>query len=483
MAKSDHFDSRNDPDAPGAVAPTIQPACLFQPFPTALLPEPLERFVVETADAICCDPAMIALPMLSTIATSIGMTREIVLLKTWREPSVIWTCLVADAGGKKSPAHEKAIAPLQAIQDHAFAIHGYAMDDHKQKRKEYDALSKKDQAKAAEPEPPCCLRYVTNNSTIEALAAILCENPRGVLMQHDELSVWFKGFGEYKGGKGSDLPTWLQIQRAGAMTVDRKTGIRTIHIPRAAVSVCGTIQPETLERILTPEYFECGMAGRILFAKPPERALTRDVNDVSDETIDGYNRVIANLIRIPLNIDDIGVCKPVGVHLTPEAKERFLDFRMDIDARKRDAGSNKVKAMLAKIEAYAARLTLILALAENPDTTLIDVDELERGIALAEWFSNESLRLYAEFSLSDEARELQKLVDIVAQLGGRVTARDLCQRGDRFRPVDKAKGALLRLVEAGLGRWEDQPPGPQGGRPTTYFVLAIDGDESDDEPF
>ncbi|MEZ6084805.1 MAG: DUF3987 domain-containing protein [Phycisphaerae bacterium] len=81
------------------------------------------------------------------------------------------------------------------------------------------------------------------------LAAILCENPRGVLMQHDELSVWFKGFGECWGGKGSDLPTWLQIQRAGAMTVDRKTGIRTIHIPRAAVSVCGTIQPETLERI------------------------------------------------------------------------------------------------------------------------------------------------------------------------------------------------------------------------------------------
>ncbi|MEZ6084804.1 MAG: hypothetical protein R3E58_12950 [Phycisphaerae bacterium] len=32
---------------------------------------------------------MIALPMLSTIATSIGMTREIVLLKTWREPSVM----------------------------------------------------------------------------------------------------------------------------------------------------------------------------------------------------------------------------------------------------------------------------------------------------------------------------------------------------------------------------------------------------------
>ncbi len=483
MAKSDHYDSRNDPDAPGAVTQTINPTHRWQPFPTVLLPEPLERFVVDTSDAICCDPAMIVLPMLSTIAASIGMAREIVLFKSWREPSVIWACVVADAGGKKSPAHDKAIAPLQAIQDHAFAVHDYGMEDFKQKRKEYDALPKKDQAKTAEPEPPCCLRYVTNNSTIEALAAILCENPRGVLMQHDELSAWFKGFGEYKGGKGSDLPTWLQIQRAGAMTVDRKTGIRVTHIPRAAVCVTGTIQPETLDRILTPEYFECGMAGRILFAKPPERALTRDVTDVSDGTIDGYNRLIANLTRIPLTIDDIGVCKPVGVHLTPEARERFLDFRMDIDARKRDAESNKIKAMLAKSEAYAARLTLILALAENPDATFVDLDELERGIALAEWFSNESIRLYAEFSLNEEARELQKLVDIVAQMGGRVTARDLCNRSKRFRPTEKATGALLRLVEARLGYWVDQPPGPQGGRPTTYFVLATDDDESDDEPF
>jgi hypothetical protein len=77
------------------------------------------------------------------------------------------------------------------------------------------------------------------------------------------LDYTLTGFNQYKPKGGSDAASWLELHRAGTIIVDRKTGIpRTIYVPRAAVSVCGTVQPGTLRRRLTREFFEAGLPAR-----------------------------------------------------------------------------------------------------------------------------------------------------------------------------------------------------------------------------
>ena len=49
-----------------------------------------------------------------------------------------------------------------------------------------------------EPERPVRSRCLVQDATIEALAPVLNENPRGVLLARDELSGWLAGFANEK---------------------------------------------------------------------------------------------------------------------------------------------------------------------------------------------------------------------------------------------------------------------------------------------
>lgn len=81
-----------------------------------MLPEPIRTFVLQGAAALDCDPAYLALPALSGVASLIGNSRVIRLKRTWNEVAVIWTCVVADSGTLKSPAVSAVLNPLYKLQ-------------------------------------------------------------------------------------------------------------------------------------------------------------------------------------------------------------------------------------------------------------------------------------------------------------------------------------------------------------------------------
>ena len=97
---------------PGARAAPVH----YTPFPTAALPDPIRAYVEQAAAAIGCDPAYVALPALAVAAAAIGATRVVRLRHDWTEPAVLWLAAIGDSGTLKSPAHEKAVAPLRRVQ-------------------------------------------------------------------------------------------------------------------------------------------------------------------------------------------------------------------------------------------------------------------------------------------------------------------------------------------------------------------------------
>ena len=68
---------------PGSVAVASD----WRPFPVYVLPEPVRSFVVEGAEAMGCDPAYIALPVLACTAAAIGTTRR-VHKRAWAEAAM-----------------------------------------------------------------------------------------------------------------------------------------------------------------------------------------------------------------------------------------------------------------------------------------------------------------------------------------------------------------------------------------------------------
>src|SRR5262249_40798065 len=88
-----------------------------QPFPGDALPEPIREYVRQGSLALGCDPAYLALPALTTVASAIGNTRTLRLKKGWDEPCIIWSAIVGESGTLKTPAFKHAVRHLYAVQE------------------------------------------------------------------------------------------------------------------------------------------------------------------------------------------------------------------------------------------------------------------------------------------------------------------------------------------------------------------------------
>src|SRR5262249_50060623 len=154
-------------------------------------------------------------------------------------------------------------------------------------------------------EEPVLRRVVCSDTTIEKLAEILEDNPRGTLVARDELAGWLGSFSRYKGKQGgTDLPNWLEMYRAGTVIVDRKTAERrTLFISRAAVSITGGIQPGVLARALTPEFLDAGLAARLLMALPPKQPKRWSDDEVDLEVEQAYQDALEKLLALEFDLD------------------------------------------------------------------------------------------------------------------------------------------------------------------------------------
>lgn len=465
----------------------------WKPFAVHALPEPVRSFVTQVAMALGCDPAFVALPTLATLAASIGNSHVIRLKSTWPEPSVLWTSVVSESGSLKSPAQDFAVAPLQRRQSEAFQRHKEQEPDIEAARQRHKVeLDKWRKSGGAGDPPPAprakgAERFIVDDVTVEAVALRLQDAPRGLLLCRDELSGWLKSFDAYRQGRGGDEAQWLRMHGARPLTVDRKTGEHgTIHVPHAAVSITGGVQPGVLQSILGREHFESGLVARFLLAHPPRRT-KRWTNAVVDpELIDAYDTLVGRLLELCNCDDDAQSIEPIVVNLSPEALKLWISF-YDRHAKRQGEASGDEAAMLAKIEGAAARLALVIYSVRSVGDeaaslgVYVDADSVRAGIEIAEWFADEDERVYEEFRQSPQERQRQELVDWIERRRGRVTVRELTQGPRKFRGETKAaRAALDELVREGLGRWEDAPARDQGGRPTEYFVLApVDPRESD----
>lgn len=422
----------------------------WTPFPTDLLPPHLRSFTKAQAAALGCDEAMIGPATLVVCAAAIGNSLRIELKNTWQEPSTLWLAAIASSGMLKSPAISAAISPVSSLEIDCKDEYEGRMYLYEQEMEEYKSKSKKELTE--EPVEPTRRRLRVSDTTIESLAVVHAENPRGLLLARDELSGWVGSFDTYKRG-GSDMQSWIEMYDGKLLQIDRKTSnppVLDIRYP--AVSVLGTVQPRVYADKLTEAHFVSGFLPRQLLVAPPEQLRRWTEADVSREVKEAYHRQVRSLYEIPFDR------KPGRIGMTAEAKSIFVDFVNANGGMIANIQGSVLRSVFSKIEAIAARLALILHVCDNPKESPGDVSghAMERAVLLAKWFRNESVRIYDLFGFEEQS--LSKDERLVRDLPDRFTWKDVADhKGIEKSGAFKTVRALVSngLVEDdGHGYWK-----------------------------
>ncbi len=477
--------------ADAAEAIELELPCLavepYKPFPVDALPEPVRGFVSVGAKAIGCDTSFIALPLLSALGSAIGNARRIELKRGWDEPAIVWTAIVGDSGTMKSPALELALRPVRKRQKDEMRNHEKVMEEYEIELQRYERdfaqwrRGKSDADPPVKPEQPVADRCWCDDTTVEALAVLLRDQWRGLLVVRDELAGWIGGFDRYTQGSGADVAKWLEMFGGRSIVVDRKTS-GTLYVPRAAVSVAGGIQPETLRRSLGKQHFQNGLAARLLFASPPRLVKRWTEDEISPIAEAALEAVFDRLFRLEPQYDRDGEPQPIIVKLTPKAKAAWVEF-FNVHAEQQAELSADLSAAWSKLEGYVARMALVVHMVRCvasddsvADPNFVDEVSIVSGVELSRWFGYEAKRVYAMLGESEEDTYLRRFVETIRRKGGTMTARELMRSSSRYKTAKDAEEALGELVAEGLAKWEDRPTKKTGGCPTRQIRLTDNTD-------
>ena len=199
--------------------------------------------------------------------------------------------------------------------------------------------------------------------------------------------------------------------------MDRKTGRRIIHVPRASVCIAGGVQPKALAAALIgryqpqdgasegmskpdKEHFDNGLAARLLFAMPPRRPKRWTEDELPAGTEAALEALVGRLLALGMVEDEKGQPQPVDISLSPLGKQAWIAF-YNAHAVEQAEMTGELAAAWSKLEGYSARFALLVHLirAESSDTTLADVGAVDEqsiaaGVALSRWFGDEAARVY-----------------------------------------------------------------------------------------
>lgn len=387
------------------------------PFPVDALPVSMMTFCLETARSLEVEPEMVIVPALVCAGAAIGNSRCLQLKADYRESALLWAAVVARPGSVKTAAVLAAADPLRQHERKLDAENEYARRAFDKDLANWAEARPKDRQDLGltKPDDPISKRAVIRSSTMEELAYILHDNPRGLLMLQDEMSGWVASMNQYK-SKGDDRQNFLSIWSSVEMSVDRRgTHGHPLRVWRPFVSVTGGIQPDML-RLLRPEKgLDDGFIDRILFAWPSQRVRRWTEATVDEYVRTQYGTTTMRLLSLLPEVDQFGFERPSNVQLSETGRYAWVDLYNRHHAEMASADfDQRAHGAFAKLDAYAARLTLILHLwrraADEASDDEVDVESVENAWRIADYFKSGVRKVYGQMEETSTDRLVTSVI-------------------------------------------------------------------------
>lgn len=363
---------------------------LGNPFPLDVLPKKM-RDIVTAANTVLGFPKdYLAMSMLTAMSAAIGNTHKVEHMDGWQEYCILFVALVGRPGANKSHPLSFAMQPLIDFDAEQSAIFNEAM-------KRYGAameLPPKERAANGydtNPTEPRRIRFTMQDVTLEAVHRILSENPRGLCLYADELAAWFKNFNRYNNGSESEF--WMSVFNHKVAMSDRKSSQSGVFISNPFLCVIGTIQPKVLGELAAGNRNANGFMERFLFVVPDDQSKVKWSSERKTPSFDivaAWREIISKLTDIVPATDTNGNVIPENVLFAPEAFDRLVKWQNDYTDKCNAEESDTQTAIASKLEIYAVRFCLLLALVDwatgAKKKKAIDTATVERSIRLTEYF-------------------------------------------------------------------------------------------------
>ena len=424
-------------------------------FPLAAFPEPVRQFCEQIALAKQCPVDFGAVGCLVVAGSMIGASRDLHISNNWYEQPTFYSVIVADPGSRKTPALRIVMQPVQEAQ-------ALAAEDYKRRRRAHAiaAEAHKHQCRTAHrsgalpgeaPQLDPMRHLYVGDTTVEALACILEQCPRGVLVFRDELTAWVRGMDQYKGGRGTDRQFYLSGWSGEPVKVDRKSVVdNPLFIERPYLSVLGSIQPDMIRELEDKAGRDDGFLHRILFSFPRPYPPQHWGNGVEiDEQ--PWRNLINNLLSLPAP-DDSNLASS-HYELTPAAYEGWVEwYNSHVDETAAEDFPRVLQGPWAKMIAYQARFALVTRMMREACISAdfgnqIEAEDIQSATMITNYFKAHAKRVYRDIKTCDDDREVSLLLSWLLSR----PARTACMR-DISRKFHLTKSQTTKLVHKAVDR-------------------------------
>lgn len=394
-------------------------------FPIKVFNKDIQEVILNWHNAYKFPIDYYGLSVLTAASTVIGNNYLAEFMPNWVTSPIIYGIIVGNSGVGKSKTINQALAPIFKIQEEYKNEHSVALQNYQQELFEL----RNSKSKEEEPKEPNMKKIITSVATTESIYRIMMDNPRGILLNRQELLGWIKSMNQYS--KGGDGEFWLEVHDNETILVDRVS--KSLYIKRIFVNVLGGIQPKRITELANENRGENGFIPRLLFAYPDNLKKPYLSDDLPNlDIINNYHRIIKNIHNFPSRIKQVDEgsygwhIESVHIKLSEDAKKEYRKFlRMNTD-RQNNAQEDIIRSIYAKMDSYCLRFALILELLnkaakqkkhpysfEDMEKTQISKSTLKKAIELVDYFTAKSLKVIQRFenpanNLDDEKKAWYK---------------------------------------------------------------------------
>ena len=428
-------------------------------FPIEAIPKVLQPLIIEGATAIQCPPDYIAIPLLTSMGAAIGRTRVLEVKPGWKESTALWTVIIGTSGTAKSPAFDLVTQPLGQIQQKWVEEYRLLLKAYKKNMRHEIDLKKSKAQQQEEPEKPVLKRILVSDTTVEALATVMRDNPRGIILLRDELAGWVNSMNQYKSGKGSDYQFYLATWGGGPFQIDRKNLEEPVILPQTYLAVSGSVQQGVLSRLLTTERQEEGFAARILISYPLEMERKWVDEGVEESLLKPVTGLFFMLSELEFAKTERGL-QPEVVQFSEDGHKAFKEVVSNHYQQQRRYGLKEpLAAHWAKMEGHTARMALIIHLIRyhtgETCSKNVDQESVYMAAALADYFKAHIAKYYGKLQQIQAIALYEQIIRWAKKKNKQeITTRDIYTA--RITPDAEATKAVLDgMAKRGLGKWED----------------------------
>jgi putative DNA primase/helicase len=454
------------------------------------LPEKITPWIKDVSTRIGCAPDFLVVCVLTILSSLLG--RKVVIkpkkLHDWVVVANLFGAIVGRPSTKKSPALNESTYFINDLERSArkeytekSRLHDAEIKLSKIEEKSINAeaikLAKtnRDEAMrmlashgAENIQHPVEKRFIVHDTTVEKLAALMADNPNGLLTIRDEMSGLLSTLD--RDDKAVDRAFYLQMFNGNQSYSYDRISRESVNILHCIGSILGGIQPARLKGYLMPTPSgnnDDGLLQRIQLMVYPDAIISTGKDRSPDiKAKSQLTRVFEYFSGLPETPDNE---LPEALNFTPDAQEIFYEWESENTDKAKKEKCPAMESHLSKYPAFISSLALIIHLSDKQKITPVNDKSLLKAVGLVEYFESHARRIYAMANKPDHSA--RSLASKLSVLLSPFSLNDFGDKGwSGLKTSDDRKEALLILKDRGYIAEEKQPVNNHTRHKAIYII-------------